>query len=78
FRVRAVPGRAKWGAGDEALDELNQHLLESVNETGAAYLTQTRLRGRLALRIAVGNVLTTERHLARAWELVRRKLTEAS
>jgi aromatic-L-amino-acid/L-tryptophan decarboxylase len=78
FRVRAVPGRAKWGAGEEALDELNQHLLESVNETGAAYLTHTRLRGRLALRIAVGNVLTTERHLARAWELVRRKLTEAS
>ncbi|MEJ7617679.1 MAG: hypothetical protein WKF30_12115, partial [Pyrinomonadaceae bacterium] len=34
------------------------------------YLTQTRLHGRLALRIAVGNVLTTERHLAQAWELI--------
>lgn len=78
FRARAVPRLAKGGADDEALDEFNQHLLESVNETGAVYLTHTRLRGRLALRIAVGNVLTTERHLAQAWELVRRKLTEVS
>jgi len=78
FRARAVHEGTKGGADDEALDEFNQRLLEGVNESGAAYLTHTRLRGRLALRIAVGNVLTTEKHLAQAWELVRRKLTEVS
>jgi glutamate/tyrosine decarboxylase-like PLP-dependent enzyme len=60
------------------LDELNEQLLERINATGAAYLTHTRLRGRLALRIAVGNVLTTERHLAGVWELVRHQLAAMS
>jgi aromatic-L-amino-acid decarboxylase len=52
-------------------DALNERLLTLVNETGETYLTHTRLHGRLALRVAVGNVLTAERHLARAWELIR-------
>jgi len=71
FRARALNGGAEENPPGEVLDELNERLLARVNATGAAYLTHTRLRGRLALRIAVGNVLTRERHLARAWELVR-------
>jgi aromatic-L-amino-acid decarboxylase len=59
----------------EGSDEENEALLARVNATGMTYLTHTRLRGRLALRIAVGNVLTRERHLAGAWELVRLKLS---
>jgi hypothetical protein len=27
--------------------------------------------GRYALRLAIGNIRTTERHVARAWELLR-------
>src|SRR5919107_2237843 len=71
FRARALNGGAEGNVSGEELDEFNERLLARVNATGAAYLTHTRLRGRLALRIAVGNVLTRERHLARAWELVR-------
>jgi aromatic-L-amino-acid/L-tryptophan decarboxylase len=41
-----------------------------VNAGGDAYLTHTTLRGRRAMRIGVGNVLTTERHLAHAWHRV--------
>jgi aromatic-L-amino-acid decarboxylase len=68
-------GRPKPVELDEAgLDELNERLLARVNATGEVYLTHTRLRGRLALRVAVGNVLTTERHLAQAWGLVRSQL----
>jgi aromatic-L-amino-acid decarboxylase len=74
FRARATCGGSKERVSDAALDELNERLLTLVNATGATYLTHTRLRGRLALRIAVGNVLTTERHLAQAWEVVRREL----
>lgn len=66
FRARAVGS-----ISDEELDALNERLLARVNATGATYLTHTRLRGQLALRIAVGNVLTRERHLAQTWELVR-------
>jgi aromatic-L-amino-acid decarboxylase len=74
FRARAVNRGSDMRAGDEELDELNERLLARVNATGATYLTHTRLRGRLALRIAVGNLLTTERHLAQSWELIRQQL----
>lgn len=70
FRARAITSETKARDTDAVADELNERLLARVNATGATYLTHTRLRGRLALRIAVGNVLTTERHLAEAWELV--------
>jgi aromatic-L-amino-acid decarboxylase len=71
FRARSLNGVAGSDISGEELDEFNERLLARVNATGETYLTHTRLRGRLALRIAVGNVLTRERHLARTWELVR-------
>jgi aromatic-L-amino-acid decarboxylase len=74
FRVRGLNLGARNYTDDEASDELNERLLALVNATGETYLTHTRLRGQLALRVAVGNVLTTERHLMRAWELVRLQL----
>jgi aromatic-L-amino-acid decarboxylase len=46
-------------------------LMERVNRGGEAYLSHTALRGRTTLRLAVGNVRTEERHVRRAWELVR-------
>ena len=76
FRARPLPAPPRGGADEGASNELNEQLLALVNATGATYLTHTRLHGRLALRIAVGNVLTTERHLARAWEVVRLQLGE--
>jgi aromatic-L-amino-acid decarboxylase len=48
---------------DARADRLNRALVEAVNATGRAYLTHTTLRGRISLRLAVGNVLTAERHL---------------
>lgn len=65
------------GKTDMELNELNEGLLERVNRTGKTYLTHTRLRERLALRIAVGNVLTTESHLADVWHLVCERLSFA-
>lgn len=70
FRARAFSDGVKEHFSEAILHQLNEQLLARVNETGAVYLTQTRLNGRLALRIAVGNVLTTEKHLAQAWELI--------
>ncbi len=71
FRARASTEAADGSGPHKEADELNERLLSRVNATGATYLTHTRLRGRLALRVAVGNVLTRERHLAQTWELVR-------
>ena len=68
FRARALNSKVETPA--VMLDDLNEQLLARINATGAAYMTHTRLHGRLALRIAVGNLLTTERHLANVWKLI--------
>jgi aromatic-L-amino-acid decarboxylase len=55
------------GTDDEASDALNQALLDRVNASGVAFLSHTRVDGRLALRLSIGNVRTTRAHLARTW-----------
>jgi aromatic-L-amino-acid decarboxylase len=54
-----------------ALDAHNEKLLDSVNRTGSVFLSHTRLNGRYCLRLAVGNLHTTEQHVAQAWELLK-------
>jgi aromatic-L-amino-acid decarboxylase len=61
------------GLTDEALDELNERLLDRVNGSGEVFLSHTRLENRYVLRLAVGHIRTTEVHLARAWELLRQE-----
>jgi aromatic-L-amino-acid decarboxylase len=53
------------------IDRLNSEIVERINASGRAYLTQTKLRGQTVMRIGLGNVLTTEEHLRKAWELIR-------
>jgi len=68
--VDAGPGSST-AATAKKIDELNSAIVEQINASGRAYLTQTKLRGRTVLRIGLGNVLTTEAHLHKAWELLR-------
>ena len=52
-------------------DELNEQLLARVNDTGEVFLSHTKLNDQIILRLAVGNLRTEERHVRRAWELLR-------
>lgn len=61
-------------AGGDALDALNARLLDAVNGSGDVFLSHTRIDGRVALRLAIGHIRTTERHVARAWELLNEHL----
>jgi aromatic-L-amino-acid/L-tryptophan decarboxylase len=61
---------------DQELNSFNRRLVEAVNRTGEAYLTYTTLNRQVAMRLAVGNVLTTERHLAKAYDLIRREAAQ--
>ena len=56
---------------DLALDSFNERLLGAVNASGDVFLSHTRLNGRIALRLAIGHLRTTEAHVARAWTLLR-------
>jgi aromatic-L-amino-acid decarboxylase len=57
-------------------DGPNERLLAALNDSGAAYLTHTRLDGRYVLRLAVGATYTTAGHVAAAWELIRTAAAE--
>ncbi len=63
--------RATPAAGPEDQDAFNERLLAAVNAAGPVFLSSTRLRGRLVLRLAIGNLRTTEAHVRRAFEIVR-------
>jgi len=71
FSVVVFRHRPAGLADGPALDEHNARLLERVNATGEVFLSHTRVRGRYALRLAIGHLATTERHVRRAWELLR-------
>src|SRR5689334_11432277 len=62
------------GVSDDVADKLNETLMHSVNATGDVFLSHTKLNGRFTLRLAIGNIRTTEDHVALAW----RRLNEAS
>lgn len=59
FRLRGKPD-----------DDVHARILETVNGSGDVFLSHTKLDGRYALRLAIGNIHTAERHVARAWQLL--------
>jgi aromatic-L-amino-acid decarboxylase len=54
----------------EGTDEENRALIDRANETGEVFLSPTELGGRLVIRLAIGNVRTTEADVSRAWEVL--------
>ena len=56
------------------LDALNEAIMHGVNATGEAFLSHTKLNDKLTLRLSIGNIRTTERHVRRAWELLNEQL----
>lgn len=52
-------------------DELNSRAVETINASGKSYLMQTKLRGRAVMRLGLGNLLTTEENVHRAWEIIQ-------
>jgi len=49
---------------------LNRRLLERVNASDPVFLTHTTLRGKYAIRLAVGQRTTEERHVRNAWDII--------
>jgi aromatic-L-amino-acid decarboxylase len=53
-------------------DEQNRTLLERVNASGEIFISHAVLDGRYVLRLAVGQLRTTEEDIYRAWDVLRR------
>jgi aromatic-L-amino-acid decarboxylase len=64
------------GGDDEKNGSINGQIVERINASGRAYLTQTKLSGRTVMRIGLGNVLTTEEHVRKAWDMIQETASE--
>jgi aromatic-L-amino-acid decarboxylase len=71
---RAKPAGREWTESE--LTRLNEAILKRVNDTGEIFISHTVLGGRFTLRVAIGNLQTTERHVCRAWELIQQALAD--
>jgi len=70
-QVEAGPGEVT----EKRLDELNEAIMHGVNATGDAFLSHTKLNGKLVLRLSIGNIRTTEKHVRHVWELLNAQLS---
>jgi aromatic-L-amino-acid decarboxylase len=61
------------GVAAESLDAFNERLVDAVNGTGEVFLSHTRLKNVVAIRLAIGNARTAEVHVARAWSLLQQQ-----
>ncbi len=57
-------------------DARNQALLERVNASGEIFISHAVLDGRYVLRLAVGQMSTTDADVRRAWDVLRREAAE--
>ena len=64
------------GTDEAELERFNIKLLDALNASGEVFLSQGKLEGRFVIRLAIGHIRTAERHVARAWELVRQHTQE--
>jgi aromatic-L-amino-acid decarboxylase len=58
----------------DALNTLNENLMNAVNDTGDIFISHTKLQGNYTLRLAIGNIRTEEKHIAQAWALLQEVL----
>jgi aromatic-L-amino-acid decarboxylase len=59
-------------------DADNAELLARVNAGGEIFLSHAMLKGRYVLRLAVGQMNTTEGDVKHAWEVLRREAARKS
>ena len=58
------------------LNELNERLMHAVNASGKAFLSHTKLGEVFTLRLSIGNIRTTGKHIVEMWELLRDALAQ--
>ncbi len=55
----------------EQIDLLNVRLMDAINRSGKAFVSHTRLHGRMTIRVAIANLRTRDTDLVSVWQLIR-------
>ncbi|MBC8031100.1 MAG: amino acid decarboxylase [Pyrinomonadaceae bacterium] len=74
FRARPRLDSVDESESNARLDVLNEAIMHGVNATGKALLSHTKLNDKITLRLSVGNIRTTEKHVRQVWELLNEQL----
>lgn len=53
------------------LDQLNEKIMHTINESGKLFFTQTKLNDKFVLRLAFGNTHLEAYHVENAWQLIQ-------
>ena len=53
-------------------DDFNMLLMNTVNESGKAFFTHTKLNNKVILRMSIGQTYTEESHIRETWELIQK------
>lgn len=62
----------RYTKGEESiLDKLNENIMNTINESGKLFFTQTRLNDKYVLRLAFGNTNLEPYHVENAWQLIQ-------
>ncbi|WP_422359906.1 pyridoxal phosphate-dependent decarboxylase family protein [Reichenbachiella sp.] len=61
---------------EEQLDKLNANLVAAINSSGEAYLTHTKVKGKYALRMVIGQTYVQQNHVEESWQLIQDKANE--
>jgi aromatic-L-amino-acid decarboxylase len=70
FSAVCFRARGKQGSSEAEVDALNERIMSGVNETGRAFLSHTKLNDKFTLRLAIGNLRTTEVEVRQVWSLL--------
>ena len=60
----------------ERLNELNEKLEQSINATGKAYITHTKLHGKYTLRACIGQTNVEKKHVDEFLDLLKKQVNE--
>jgi len=74
FRARPMIEAESETARNGRWDVLNEAIMHGVNATGKALLSHTKLNDKLTLRLSIGNIRTTEKHVRQVWDLLNEQL----
>jgi aromatic-L-amino-acid decarboxylase len=74
FRACPAIDRIDDDVRNARLDVLNEAIMHGVNATGRALLSHTKLDDKLTLRLSIGNIRTTEKHVRQVWKLLNEQL----
>jgi aromatic-L-amino-acid decarboxylase len=66
---RYHPSHGKFA--EEELEQMNKDLMDELNGSGKMFITHTKLKGKFALRLCIGQTNTTREHVRKAWEGIR-------